>query len=166
MLVEVDRENTMKNYVGNDLKIRLFENTEQLMLVGNNIRVKIQRNEGKINIVGDNCRVDIQSGAGQVKYTGNNGKFNFGQEDTERKFQYNGNNVCVNSSKENTSRDDDKHHAEEKEGRGRTQRCKCNPSSRNITISNSKHVRINSKTTGFRKTNPEESTPCGNIFQS
>lgn len=137
-MVVVIRPSTMEKYVGNNLKITLLQNTDQLTFVGNNIRVNIKKNDGKINIVGDNCRVIIQGGAGEVKYTGNNGKFDFGDEETGRKFVFTGNNVRVNSVD-----------VEEKNQQG------CDKNHRtNIIISDSKHVRIRSTRKSTTKNTP------------
>ncbi|XP_045471514.1 uncharacterized protein LOC123678511 [Harmonia axyridis] len=163
MVVVIDGS-IMKNYVGNNLKIDLGENSDPLTFVGNNIRVKIKKNEGNIDIVGDNCKVDVHSGSGSINYTGNNGKFNFGEAKTERKFRYNGNNVYVESPRENRDNPNKQQPSDEKNRKKWSQygHCGCNGGT-NIVISNTNHVRINSSMVQPRTTNTSDSSRRKNV---
>lgn len=62
----------MKKYIllGNNLKMEMVLNDNQLKIVGNNNYIKIHRNHGSVMMVGNECSIDVFENFGNVEVTG------------------------------------------------------------------------------------------------
>lgn len=93
----------IKKFVGNNLQLRLSQNTCTMVVIGNNCSIKVSGNFGVIKVIGNNCIVDINKCQGSVEYVGNNGSVFFGCDNVRSDaVSFKGKNGTINAKNAST----------------------------------------------------------------
>lgn len=84
-----------EEYIGNNKKYSISENTHHLRIIGNGNRIYVTTNSGTLEIIGNATVVRIMNNRGSLVYTGNNGKIYICNDSTVKSVKYIGSNGSI-----------------------------------------------------------------------
>lgn len=84
-----------EEYVGNNKKYSITENSNHIRIIGNGNKVNLTTNTGTLEIVGNSTNLRIVNNCGSVVFTGNDGTILLGSDSSVKSIKYVGCNGTV-----------------------------------------------------------------------